>query len=225
MSNRFLKALPLTLLAATLVRIIQKTLRWKFVDRSGPDGSHWADQEPTILVFWHGQQLLMPWAYLPKPASRSKRLFALISQHADGRFAAKAMEYLSIPSVAGSSNKHGLRALLELKRVILNGDHVAITPDGPKGPHSVAKAGAVKLAEISGARLLPAAISVANKWQFRSWDKMFLPKPFSPAAMVLGEKIQIPANLSGEDLQTFTVQLTETLNALTKEADALTAAS
>jgi lysophospholipid acyltransferase (LPLAT)-like uncharacterized protein len=181
--------------------------------------SHWTNSEPCILTFWHGDQLFMPWAYFDKGSITTRRsIFALISEHGDGRIAASALEWLGLASIAGSSTRGGKRALLQLKKKLDAGSHVAITPDGPKGPPRVAKEGVIKLASLTGAPILPITVAASKFWEIKSWDSMLVPKPFSKVLLYAGEPIQVEKDISREALNKQSLHLSEILNQLKSSA-------
>lgn len=167
-------------------------------------------QRPFIMVFWHGHQLLMPKFYNTE-LRHGQKVYALISDHSDGRIAAYAVSYLGINSIAGSSTRGGARALVALKKTLEQGHNVAITPDGPKGPVYVAKKGALKLASLTGINIMPVCLSASSYWQFNSWDKMILPKPFSKVYFELKEAFFVEKNISEEDLEGEIVRLGKVL--------------
>ena len=69
------------------------------------------------------------------------------------------------------------------------GDHVVITPDGPRGPRRVAAPGVAQLAALSGMPVLPCAAQTSRRWTLRSWDRMVLPLPFGRGVIVCGAPI------------------------------------
>jgi len=124
------------------------------------------------------------------------------------------MDFFGITSVPGSSTRGGVRALLMLAKVLKNGSHVAMTPDGPKGPLHEVKGGIIKLAQRTGAKIYPVAIIAENKWEFKSWDKMFVPKPFSRATFSMGNPLSIPPTITAAEFEDFTHELKTRLEAL-----------
>lgn len=147
-------------------------------------------------------------------------MFALISEHGDGRIAAVAMRQLGISSVAGSSTRGGKEAAETLIKTIHDGNHVAITVDGPKGPIHKAKPGVVRIAQRTGAGILPAAAAAQSSWIFKSWDKMFLPKPFSRVTIRVGAPIFVPKELKEGEFEQHLALVESTLLRLTEEAKA-----
>jgi len=206
-------------LGSVVLRLINLTLRW---ERLGLEGSQrwWAGGKPSILIFWHGRQLLMPWIYLKHRGSETAPDMAvLISQHSDGRMIAAGMRFLGINSVAGSSSRGGLRSLHLLIDKLKGNSHVAITPDGPKGPAQKLKNGVIHVAQRSGAVIHPAAFAAEKCWRFRSWDRMIFPKPFSRAIIVKGTPISVPKESTKEGLLVLSASIEAALNDVTLLAD------
>jgi lysophospholipid acyltransferase (LPLAT)-like uncharacterized protein len=70
-------------------------------------------------------------------------------------------------------------------------DVVIITPDGPRGPRYEVKPGIAIAAKHSSAHIFPLSWSASHFWQFGTWDKMILPKPFSTIMINIGESVQL----------------------------------
>jgi lysophospholipid acyltransferase (LPLAT)-like uncharacterized protein len=200
-----------------LLRGIALTLRW---NKTGlyQDDQHWSEGEPVILAFWHGDQLFMPWSYFSPKSSKKRSIKALVSLHGDGRVAAAALGFLSIKTIDGSSSRGGSRALVLLKKELQAGNHVGITPDGPKGPIHEAKVGAALLSSMTGAPILPIALACDRYWQLKSWDKMFIPKPFSKITLIVGSPMDVPQGLKREELTEHSEALGKSLNELKLQA-------
>lgn len=214
-----LKVTLIGFFGALILRAVNATLRWEYV---GLDGNErwWADREPCILLFWHGRQLFMPWIYLRHRKSKdAPAMTALISEHNDGRMIAMGMRFLGINSVAGSSSRGGLRALHALIDRLRNNSHIAITPDGPKGPAQKLKNGAIIIAQRSGATVYPSAFSAQRYWKFGSWCGMIFPKPFSKAVMIKGAPIVVAETENQEQLAAVSQSVEAALEAVTVQAD------
>lgn len=163
----------------------------------------------------------MPWVFRArKNQDRHKPLYAIVSKHGDGRLSAALLENLSIRTIAGSSSNGGKEAFEEMREKLGSGSHVAITPDGPTGPPEKAKLGAVRLASLTGAPIVPVALNSSNKWTFNSWDKLFIPKPFSKTLMFMGDKLSVKPNLSRAEMVSETHKLDRTLASLNQELNA-----
>lgn len=163
-----------------------------------------------IYAFWHENLLLLAnWA---RPNIR-----VLISNHADGELIAQVCRNLGFGLVRGSSTRGGTEALREM--IEEQQTHFAITPDGPRGPRRCAQLGAVFLAARTGLPIAPLGLSVSRAWRARSWDRLAVPKPFSTAVCVAGEPIQIPAQTSRMQLESYRLQLEAALTNATAFAE------
>jgi lysophospholipid acyltransferase (LPLAT)-like uncharacterized protein len=119
----------------------------------------------------------------PGRAARN-RVHVLVSQHRDGRFIGAVVSRFSLDVVLGSSTRGGAKSLRLLLNLLASGDHIAITPDGPRGPRRVAAAGVAQLAALSGAPILPCAAQTTRHWVLRTWDRMVVPRPFGRGVVV-----------------------------------------
>ena len=145
----------------------------------------------------------------------------LSSEHADGRMMARGLNYLGIKSVYGSSSRGGREALFGMIRAVQEGSHIALTPDGPKGPVFEVKGGTLRIAQRSGASIYPVGIGFSRAKQFNSWDKMLLPFPFARAVVVMGKPISVPREASAQELEALRIQLGEAITEVTRQADAV----
>ena len=192
-----------------------RSVRWKGINE---ETLH-KIKGPKIIAFWHGRQLMMPFLCLRVFPKNERNIVTLISQHSDGRIIARAIEKLGLRSIAGSSTRGGAKAFKELKTKIDQGYHVAITPDGPKGPANKVKPGVVQLALQSGATVVPVAYSAHSKWKLSSWDSMIVPKPFTRGVYAIGDPLEIPKQASESELEKFSARIETSLNEITEIAD------
>lgn len=145
--------------------------------------------ESFIVAFWHGELLMQPFNY--KKLKPHGKVSAMISEHKDGEAITRTVEYLGIHSIRGSSSKGGAKALISAIREIKGGDDIAITPDGPRGPrHSVAD-GIVAIHKKTNARILMFNCKPTKYWQFKSWDKFIVPKPFGTLEFFISEPLDL----------------------------------
>jgi lysophospholipid acyltransferase (LPLAT)-like uncharacterized protein len=142
----------------------------------------------------------------------------LISAHRDGQLIARTVKHFGIETVAGSSTRGGSEALRALVRLIKNGGSVGITPDGPRGPRMHAADGAIALARLSGAPILPAAVSVGRRVVMNTWDRLIVALPYGEGAMVWGEPIFVTG---ASDPDVLRQQLETELTRVSAEADRL----
>ncbi len=137
--------------------------------------------KPTVLVFWHNRLFLACEVY--RRFRKGRVTYGLISASRDGAWLAAFMELSGLHAIRGSSSRRGREALNELQKRLREGSDIAITPDGPRGPAYSFKAGAPLLAAQTGARVLLVNASFSSAWRLRSWDRFYLPKPFSTVVL------------------------------------------
>lgn len=127
--------------------------------------------------------------YYPK-----ERPFAIVvSQHKDGEILAKIAQKVGIRCLRGSSKKGAVGVLKESMRAITEGVDVALTPDGPRGPrHSIAE-GVTALSSRKKVPIVTLNARASRVWRLSSWDKMFIPKPFSTIEFFIGEPFETTA--------------------------------
>jgi len=176
----------------TVLRLIGPTLRFEVV------GAHNAVQireagERGIGAFWH--QCIFPAAWF----WRNRGIAVLNTVHFDGQWTRRVIERLGFGTVQGSSTRGGSEALAAMAKRLEQGEHVAFTIDGPRGPRYVAKLGAVVLARRTGAPISVFHIGLAWAHTFKgSWDLFELPWPFSPAVLFVAPPIRVPKDADDE---------------------------
>jgi lysophospholipid acyltransferase (LPLAT)-like uncharacterized protein len=195
------------ILALLSLTIRKKILRGEMMQSIRESGKR------VIVAFWHQRLIMMP--YL----RRNEKIAMLISQHRDGEFIARTVRLFGIESVRGSTTRGGLQAIRAMVRAMEQGFHIAITPDGPQGPRHRVQGGAIELARLTGAPILPVTYSASRRIVFRSWDRFNLPLPFSRVVYVWGDPLFVPRELSKEALEEKRLQLEQRLKAITQEAD------
>jgi lysophospholipid acyltransferase (LPLAT)-like uncharacterized protein len=144
-----------------------------------------AAKRPVIFALWHGQMLPLLYRH------RDEGVTVLISEHGDGEIIARIARHFGFRTIRGSTSRGAARALLELVREIQNGNELAITPDGPRGPAKTFAPGTVIVAQRSGAPIIPAVVHVPFAWRLGSWDRFIVPKPFARVTVAYGDGIEI----------------------------------
>jgi lysophospholipid acyltransferase (LPLAT)-like uncharacterized protein len=171
-----------------------------------------AQAEPRIYVYWHEFVLPAVGVY------RDLGIHPFASKSFDGELICRTMSRLGFgDSARGSSSRGGAQGLLELKRFLEAGQHVAITVDGPRGPRRVAQEGAVKLAQLSGFAMVPFCFASKRAFRLKSWDRMILPGPWMRGVINFGQAIQVPRELSS--LKGPTAQLQGGLDLICREIE------
>ena len=194
-----------------LLRGIASTLKYEVDDQAGVLTST-APREPLIWLFWHNRMFLVPYLH--------QRWFPhipgciLSSPSGDGQIIADVCAEFGLEAARGSSSKpdKGMSALIKLAEKVKAGYDVGITPDGPRGPLYQMHPGALKLAQLTGARIMTARISYESYWEFGTWDRFQLPKPFSKVRIALDPPVNVPRKVDETQFDSLRVALEAALN-------------
>ncbi|OHE70593.1 MAG: hypothetical protein A2007_04715 [Verrucomicrobia bacterium GWC2_42_7] len=163
-----------------LLRLWNKTLRIHISDKDREFFLHF--DKPVIFAFWHDGLFV---AHEIHRRFRKRKIYGLISASKDGAWLAAVYNLLGIGAVRGSSSWRGKEAFRELISTVQQGNDIAITPDGPRGPRHVMKRGVLEIAKQTQAVGVFATIEFSSCWQLNSWDAFSIPKPFSKITVSL----------------------------------------
>jgi len=175
------------------IRLICGTLRWQ-IEGWEHFESIGAAGRNKIYVFWHGRIFMATYFW------RNRGIVVMTSQNRDGEYIARVIRRFGYGAARGSSSRGSRRALVEMIQELRGQKDVAFTIDGPRGPRYVAKPGASYLAWKTGDAILPFNITARNSWTLPSWDQFQIPKPFSPALVLIGEPIYVRAEAAEEEI-------------------------
>ena len=149
---------------------------------------------PCVVAFWHERLALMPMLWrLARRQGATTRAHVLVSRHRDGRFIGAVVRRFRLEIVHGSSSRGGAAGMRTLLALLAAGDHVAITPDGPRGPRRQAAPGVAQLAALAGVPVLPASGQTSRRRILGTWDRMVLPLPFGRGVIVCAAPIPVGA--------------------------------
>jgi lysophospholipid acyltransferase (LPLAT)-like uncharacterized protein len=202
--------------AGVAVRLLGATLRLTEANREAIDRL-WAARDPVIYAAWHGRMLMLPCLY-----GGRRSVHVLASRSRDGELVSRLARTFGLRVVRGSSSRGGSTALRALAR-LLREDRadVAVVPDGPRGPRHVAQPGAVLLAKLGGAPIVPMGFGASRATVLDSWDRFLVPHPFARVAVVFGEPLGVPADADRAGLEEARRRLQAALEHVTAEADRL----
>lgn len=144
---------------------------------------------PLIISMWHGDLLMQPLNY--RHFRKNGRVKVIVSEHRDGELIKKIVQYLGVGGIDGSSSKGGLKALMNALKEIKEGNDVAITPDGPRGPRFSVANGIVAIAQKTKCQIVALNSQPSRYWQFNSWDKFMVPKPFGTIHFYVSEPFDV----------------------------------
>jgi lysophospholipid acyltransferase (LPLAT)-like uncharacterized protein len=200
--------------AAWLVRLWVGTVRYHY----RPLGPNFDPRQPGfrgryLYAFWHENILIPAYHY------GRRDVWVLISQHPDGRLIAEACRHLGFRTVQGSTTREGVRAVRRMLRLARTA-HLAITPDGPRGPRRCVQPGLIYLASRTGLPIVPIGIAFRGVWRMRSWDRFALPHPYGAAWLVTTEPIEVPADADKEQLEEYRLRVEREMERAGRAAEA-----
>ena len=166
-----------------------------------------------LFALWHSRQCGV--YGIPE----REKLHCLISRSRDGEIIAAAAESLGIKTVRGSQKKGGTQASLEILDVLKEGNNVAITIDGPKGPKEVVKKGIVEIANLSGVPIVPFAWYSPSKGfiKLKTWDDFCFPLFCKKLCLLCGEPIYVDKDADDNAIEKIRKQVEDDLIMLQNE--------
>ncbi|MDT8426926.1 MAG: lysophospholipid acyltransferase family protein [Methyloprofundus sp.] len=180
-----------------------------------------AGEQAMLPCYWH-QQMTFSINFLLGLREQGVKTSVLVSPSKDGDIGDAVLTKLGVGVIRGSEHRTGALAMRDIYQAISKDKcSVGTAVDGPLGPPREAKIGVVTLAQLSGAPLIPIANACSRKIHLKSWDNFFLPLPYSRVQIVVGEPIMVEKRVSPEQISGLQQQLTQQLNALSEQAEAL----
>ena len=182
------KVTLLAILGRWILSLIYKTNRWDV--RGEKNYKSELDKKKSVIIsVWHGN-LLIPFMNLAK-----NNYHGLAGTNQDAEIIAKIGLKLGWEILRGSSSDKGPEIFTEIVNLLDDPPClVAMTPDGPKGPERIPKAGIIRAAQKTGATIIPVASCSTKNWQFVNWHTFFLEKPFGKIFLEFGAPISFDLN-------------------------------
>jgi lysophospholipid acyltransferase (LPLAT)-like uncharacterized protein len=169
--------------------------------------------KPVIFLIWHGRLMLAPYFF------RHRRIAALVSPSRDGEVIAQIAQGWGFRIVRGSGSHPVVRAWVEMRQDLRKGGELILIPDGPRGPDRRLKPGCLKLAQETGALLVPWSFSASRKRMLGSWDRFLLFYPFTRIVVLFGKPLTVPPALDEAEFEAERSRVEQALKALDAEAD------
>ena len=117
----------------------------------------------------------------------------MVSRSRDGEFISRSLQRINYKTIRRSVSAGGKEALEEMIDTIKQKDcSSGQAVDGPQGPAGVVKMGIVVMARETGPPIVPFVSWASRQVQFKSWDRMILPLPFSTIVMAFGRPTDGP---------------------------------
>ncbi len=157
-----------------LVRVLHVTYRYRYLNvEHYLHAAHAHPQQAFVIGLFHCNAVAGLLGHRGLPFS------PLISQSRDGNLIAYISAKLGLEPIRGSSSKGAVAAQRQMSRILATGRRPAYTVDGPRGPRFRVKSGVVAIAAQHGIAALPMTALADRYWEFHSWDRFRLPKPFA----------------------------------------------
>lgn len=164
---------------ALVMKVWGRTLRF---DETPEDRRNYMKKdEPVAIVLWHNRLFLS--AEIVRRYRAGRRPYALVSASQDGAWLTAFFSLAGLHTVRGSSSRLGREAATALVDVLRAGNDIGITPDGPRGPCYEVKPGTVIVSRRTRTPMVLVGAEFASAWRLRSWDRFYIPKPFSRVRM------------------------------------------
>ena len=175
-----------------LIRTLCPTLRIESLGQQH-EKRVYASGRRVIFAFWHrGIIPILWWA-------RNRGIVVMNSTNFDGQWTRRVIERLGYATAQGSSTRGGLRGLAVIAQRLGQGQDVAFTIDGPRGPRFVAKPGPAMLARRTGCPIIAFNVGMEKARTFENtWDQFQVPYPYSQAVIAYAQPIEVPAHADRE---------------------------
>ncbi len=175
----------LTTLAYFLARLLGATYKFKYINSEYIEEAKKNSQTNSyIFALWHQGLISALFSHSHPPH------LIIVSSSKDGDIITHTIEKLGHATARGSSTRGGGSALFKMIKLIKRKSYpCAITIDGPKGPKYKCKPGIIELSNVTKTPIVPLGFKYSRYWEFNSWDKFKLPKPFSEIQVIYGKPL------------------------------------
>jgi lysophospholipid acyltransferase (LPLAT)-like uncharacterized protein len=140
----------------------------------------------VLYVFWH--EYYIPAVY----SNMGSGIGVLVSSSRDGQLSGRVLKLLGYKPFRPKTGEKEIKALINLINYGKNGNHIAVTPDGPAGPRRKVKKGVLYIAKKTRLPIFAAVIKAHPVIRFSSWDKLMLPLPFARIEISMKGPIKNP---------------------------------
>jgi lysophospholipid acyltransferase (LPLAT)-like uncharacterized protein len=200
------------ILSYAIIRLIGSTVRFQATNPHFEEEIIAPGKLP-IYTFWHDRMIASTYFF------RNRGIIVLSSQSFDSEYTARCIQRFGYGIVKGSSTRGAVGGMVGMIRAMKAGSPSGFTVDGPRGPKYEAKSGPVLLAKKTGNPVLPFVVECKKFWQFKSWDRMQVPKPFTIANVIFAAPVYVDRNATDEELESKRVELQIALDSLVKEGE------
>ena len=178
-----------------------------------------ADREQVVApCYWHQHHVLCS-GLMRQWIRRGFRACFLISASVDGEVPARIARSWGAEVIRGSTNQTGALVMRDMQQMMKRGISIVTTADGPNGPKYEFKGGAVLMARIGGAPMVPLACAADRVWYLNRWDNFMIPKPFARIVYAIGEPITVPSDTPVNAIEEFRIRMEDATNDLMRRSN------
>lgn len=202
-----------------VIFVINSTYRVEKVIGSEVAEQILADKEQVYApCYWHQHHVLCS-DMMRQWIRRGFRACFLISASVDGDVPSRVARTWGAEVIRGSANQTGALVLRDMQQMMKRGVSIVTTADGPNGPKYEFKPGAVLMARIGGAPMVPLACAADRAWHLDRWDDFMIPKPFARVVYAIGEPIKVPPDTPVNAIEEFRVRMEDATNSLMQQSN------
>jgi len=202
------------LFASTCVHHWMNTLDYKaaYYDPSVDPAYPGGNARKRLYIFWHEYITFL--LFLRKRCN----LTMLLSRHKDAEMLGHVADLFGYGTVRGSSSSGGAEAIRAMMAKSKYG-HLAITPDGPRGPRRKLSRGCLFIASKLQIPIVMLGLGYDRPWRAPTWDKFAVPRFFSRARVIVSPEIFVPPTLDAATADGFAAALETTMTRLCELAE------
>ncbi len=181
-------------------RLVDLTSKKIFLNREYEDQI--CRKRPFACACFHGTMLF------PVYYCRRYPGVVMVSRSWDGEVIDRSIRRMGYDTTRGSSSRGGKEALWEMIDIINERKYCSgLAVDAPRGPSRQVKIGIVVVAKETGQPVVPMVSWATRQIQFKSWDSMILPLPFSTIVIAFGKPTNVPAGLENEEYENLRLEI------------------
>lgn len=204
-----------TTLFERYIRFCYFTSKWQRIGFEPLDQAV-RDGEAVIVGVWHQRLIMAPYMF----DTSLGPICTLTADSRAGRLAGDLLGRFGFDTVSMKSRERHVVASRKILKRIGQGMSVGIAADGPRGPARVSSDVPIMWARSSGKRVFTLAFSQERVVQVPTWDKQWLPSPFSRGVFICREwDVPVPRRAENANYEALRLEFEVALEALTVEAD------
>jgi len=199
-------------LVGAYFKIIDLTSRKIFLNTEYEDQI--CKKMPFTCACFHGTMLF------PVYYCRRYPGIVMVSRSWDGEIIDRSIRRMGYDTTRGSSSRGGKEALKEMIEILKERKYCSgLAVDAPRGPSRKVKMGIVMVAKETGQPVVPLVSWATRQLQFRSWDRMILPLPFSTIVMAFGKPTFAPQGMNNDEYEDLRQEIESNMLSASEQAE------